>query len=766
MNFIDLLRGSDLKGHEHVAFCKITCGRMVRHRGSAHVIRKKSSVIDFDLSRNDVAEPPQNIGLLTEQTDLREMCRHSALHPPRARFRQIWARNKKKSVPTRRLFWLDPYLRSFTKPSGKSGACGAPHRLKSALTTPSVEGICPPIALGKSSFAKAREQRENVAMPRTLIDVLDQASSVNDRGYTFLDKGLTPKDWSFNEMSREADRRARYFLSIGLVPGDRLAMIIPEGEDFVLTFFGAVRAGLVPVPMYPPLALGRIDSYLDTAARILGSAGAKLLVTTKQVAPVLWSLVAKVENIEDILLTEKIRDHDDSKVTATLDDVAIGPDDPCFLQFTSGSTADPKGVIVSHANLVANAKAIMIDGLESDPATDRGVSWLPLYHDMGLIGFVVAPMLNQVPVVFIPTLEFVKRPGVWMDTIDKYRGTITFAPNFAMGLASKRVSEKRLSEMDLSCLRVVGCGSEPINPTTMGTFAKTFAKAGFNANALMPAYGMAEATLAITFDSFREPVTSIRIDRERYEADNVAEILPADAENAHLDLVACGKTFPDHEVAVIDDEGKPLAAGQVGEIVVRGPSVTPGYFENSDATVELLKDNWLHTGDLGFKHSGHLYVSGRKKDIIILNGRNYYPQSIEWEVEQLDGVRKGNVVAFSVPGDSTEELVIAAETKREDHEALSSEIIKHLRSTVGVRARAVKLVGPGQLPKTSSGKIQRRKTKLLFETNALGSEGNRTLGSTATKVTLAKHVTYGALIRLKRSITKPARRVFGAARRA
>ena len=603
-------------------------------------------------------------------------------------------------------------------------------------------------------------------MSRTLLDVLSHAAKVDHRGYTFLDNDLNAHEWSFRAMSDEADRRAQYFLSLGHEPGDRIAMIVPEGEDFVLNFLGAIRAGLVPVPMYPPLALGKIDSYLDSAARILRASGSRALITTKQVAPILWSLVARVEGLGDLLLTDTIRTHDDTRTGDSLKDVVVRPEDPCFLQFTSGSTAAPKGVIVTHANLVANAHAIMVDGLNSDPEVDRGVSWLPLYHDMGLIGFVVAPLINQVPVVFIPTLSFVKRPGVWMDTIHKYRGTITFGPNFALGLASKRATDSRLAKLDLSCLRVVGCGAEPINPTTMHTFIETFAKAGLNPNAIMPAYGMAEATLAVSFDTLTRPITTIRIDRDRYEADRIAERISTQADNDsnEFELVSCGQTFPNHEVAIMDECGETLGEGHVGEIVMRGPSVTAGYFQNEEATAELLRGGWLHTGDLGFKLDGQLYISGRMKDLIILNGRNYYPQSIEWEVEQVEGVRKGNVVAFSIAGDTTEELVIAAETKTKDYEALTQEIVTRLKATVGVRTRDVKLVRPGQLPKTSSGKLQRRKTKALYEQSTLGAEGNRSLGSTATRVALAKHVTYGALIRLSHTITKPARKVFRARR--
>lgn len=605
-------------------------------------------------------------------------------------------------------------------------------------------------------------------MSKTLIDVLSQAARVDHDGYTFLDNNLEPTAWSFKRLADEADRRAAYFLSLGCKPGDRIAMVVPDGEDFVLSFLGAVRGGLVPVPMYPPLALGKIDSYVDTAARIIEGADARLLITSKRVAPILWSLVGRVQCLQDILLTDKVRTASATQSIEALQSVAIRPEDPCFLQFTSGSTSEPKGVVVTHGNLVANAKAIMIDGLDSHSDTDRGVSWLPLYHDMGLIGFVVAPLLNQVPVVFIPTLAFVKRPTVWMETVNKYRGTITFGPNFALGLAAKRATDAHLAKLDLSCLRVLGCGAEPINPATMRTFVEKFGQAGFNPNALMPAYGMAEATLAISFDSLQHPFTSVRIDRDAYE--NTRRVVPltngaTNGAGATLELVSCGQTFPEHEIAVVNDEGAPLPPGEVGEIVVKGPSVTAGYFANEDATRDLLRHGWLHTGDLGFLHEGQLYISGRIKDLIILNGRNYYPQSIEWEVEQVDGVRKGNVVAFSVRGETTEELVIAAETKAEDRSALGDEITTHLKSMMGVQAADVKLVGPGQLPKTSSGKIQRSKTKSMYEQRTLESEGIRTLGSTTSRLALAKHVAQGAIIRIRRSFARPARRLFRSDRR-
>ena len=597
-------------------------------------------------------------------------------------------------------------------------------------------------------------------MPETLIDVLLHASQTNDRGYTFLDDRLNPREWSFEDIHREAERRGRYFRQLGLQKGDRLAMIIPDGQDFILSFLGAVRAGIVPVPMYPPLALGKLDSYMDTAVRIMKTAKAKMLLTSTGMSSILWSLVSRVPSLEGgIHTTEKVENHDDGQVKASLEDLIIEANDTCFLQFTSGSTSDPKGVVVTHANLVANSKAIMVDGLNSDPSQDRGVSWLPLFHDMGLIGFVIAPLLTTVAVVFIPTLSFVKRPNVWMDTISKYRGTITFAPNFALGLAAKRATAKRVAELDLTSLRVLGCGAEPINGRTMRNFIQTFEPAGLSSSAIMPAYGMAEATLAIAFDDTQRPFSSVVIDRELYEAQHRVEDLKEDAESQRgLELVACGRTFPEHTMAIVNPEGEHLPEDHVGEIVFNGPSVASTYFENPEATQRSFVKGWLHTGDLGFIRDGIIYVSGRMKDIIILNGRNYYPQSIEWEVEQIEGIRRGNVVAFSTRGDDSEQLVVVAESKARptQHQALCEAVEKRVYEQLGIRPNQVKLLPASTLPKTSSGKVQRARTKQLFENGKLEQTGSRSFGSAA-RLAVAKHMVASTVARWSFELGRPTR---------
>lgn len=560
-------------------------------------------------------------------------------------------------------------------------------------------------------------------MEETLNAALDAADSIDHKGYTFLDNDLKPAEWSFAEVCREADRIGANLQALGFQRGDRVALVLPSPEDFVLSFLGAVRAGVMPVPMYPPLALGRMDNYLDRAVGILRVSGARALLTTTELTPVLEPVRARVSTLDHILPIDSVRNN---SLAPALKKMCLRPEEPCFLQFTSGSTSAPRGVVVTHGNLIANARAI-IETLELHPERDRASSWLPLYHDMGLIGFVITTLVAQIPVSFIPTIAFVKHPGVWMETVHKFRATITFGPNFAFELAAKR-APKSTSVMDLSCLRVLGCGSEPINPRTMENFIKTFAPWGLNSNAVMPCYGMAEATLAIAFDHLHRPLRKLVIDRHAYETESIA--IPVarhngNCEGTRFELVSCGRVVKGHAVRIVDDDGNALAEGRVGEIVFKGPSVTPGYFQNSEASHQILKGGWLHTGDLGFVWNGDLYISGRQKDLVIINGRNYPPQAIEWVVEEIAGIRKGSVVAFSVDGAATEKLIIIAETTMTDNTELAAAISEQVRSAFGLVVSRVVLVGRGSIPKTSSGKLQRRRTKALFEGGLLGDAQRR-----------------------------------------
>jgi fatty-acyl-CoA synthase len=505
------------------------------------------------------------------------------------------------------------------------------------------------------------------------------------------------------------------------------------------------------VPLYPPLALGRLETYLDSTARILETADVHTLVTTTQVEKLLWALHARVPDLKDLTTVEKLaaRRPAEGGLLAAGD---VRVDDPVFLQFTSGSTAAPKGVIVTQGSLVANCRAILGDGLAFDRAKDKGVSWLPLYHDMGLIGFVLAPVTGAVPVVFIPTLSFVKRPTLWMDVVHKHRGTMTFAPNFAFARLTKRATPADLARWDLSCLKAVGCGAEPIHPGTMQAFVEKMAPAGLKPESLLPCYGMAEATLAMTFVDLDAPLTVDTIDADVCYEERRAQPPLASGSGQLLELVSCGKPFPGHEIGIFGDDDRRLGEREIGEIRFRGPSVAGGYFRNPEATRATFgADGWLRTGDLGYLADGELYISGRKKDILIIHGRNYYPQAIEWLAEEIAGVRKGNVVVFSVPGSDTEEVVLVAETTAVDvveRARIAQQVKTHLNAALSLVVGDVVLLAVGQLPKTSSGKLQRRKTREQYLGGTLGSEGDRTLGGNAARLAIARHVIAGVAARL------------------
>jgi fatty-acyl-CoA synthase len=562
-----------------------------------------------------------------------------------------------------------------------------------------------------------------------IIESLDACEGVQEQGFTFVGAKGAGEDLvlSFHDVRLAAQRRAAHFMSQGIVRGDRIALVIPEGEHFIPAFLGGMWMGAVPVPLYPPLSLGKLDAFMDALVTILNVAKPKALVTTERVAKILWSAVGRIPSLTKVIIAEDLQ----REPSGTLPKVAgFVEDDLAFLQFTSGSTALPKGVMVTHGSLAANCKAIVVDCLKVDPAHDVAVSWLPLYHDMGLIGLVLAPVFLKIPTVFIPTLSFIKNATVWMETLHKYKGTLSFAPNFAYALVTKRARAEQLARWDLSRMRVFGCGAEPINPETMRAFVAKFAAAGVKPTSLLPCYGMAEATLAISFIALDETLKVDSIDEGRYHKDQKA------APGKGLEVVSCGRVMPGHEISIQDDDGRILPERAVGQLCFRGPSVAKGYWESPEATREAGFGGWLRTGDLGYLADGEVYVSGRIKDILIINGRNYYPQRIEWLVDELPGIRKGSTVVFTRPGASSEEIVVAAETRDRDEAALKATIISKVSEEFSLSVSDVALVAPGALPKTSSGKLQRRKTREQYLTGRLGKAGR----GGSTRLAVAKHL--------------------------
>lgn len=553
-----------------------------------------------------------------------------------------------------------------------------------------------------------------------------------ENGFTFQDMKGVETTLSFRELETNTARRAAALQAQGLEKGDRLGLIVVEPEDFVLTFLAAVRIGVIPVPLYPPMSIGGLDAYAERTAQVLTNSGTKLLVASAQLQNVLWGVVGNVPSCKKLVKVEEIAAFDGQPEYPE-----ILPEDICFLQYTSGSTSDPKGVIVTHDSLRANTDAILgPEGLDVDSSVDVGCSWLPLYHDMGLIGFVIGPVFWGIPVVFIPALRFLRRTSVWMDTIHRHRASMSFAPPFAYALAAKKAKKADLERWDLSCMKVLGIGAEPIPPGVVREFNEVFSVCNLSKTAVMPAYGMAEFTLAIGLKQVDAQMRTRTIDAEKFEQDGV--VAPPRGGKT-LEHVSHGRAFSGHQTKIIGEDGHRLPEGTEGEICVKGPSVTAGYFENAEETAKVFRDGWLHTGDLGYLVEGEIYVTGRLKDLIILNGRNIHPQSVEWQVTDLPRVRKGNVVAFSIPGARTEEIVVVAEVKGDDRDASAEAIRQAVFKGMGVSVDHVVCLKPGTLPKTSSGKLQRRKTRQLYLADALGKGGTRAPGSTD-KLMLARHV--------------------------
>jgi fatty-acyl-CoA synthase len=543
---------------------------------------------------------------------------------------------------------------------------------------------------------------------RTFIDVLRDNAVHADRSVTFVRSGNDgggERVVSFPELWLEARRRAHALAALGLRPGDRVALVLPEPEEFVLTFMGALTAGVVAVPIYPPQTLAKMEAYGDTVRHVLEASGARVLVTSEALRPLIVEHLAG--NGSRVVTEREVREapgfHGQAPEPVSLDDLA-------FLQFTSGSTSRPKGVMVTHRNLSVNSHAIMFDGLKSTP-DDRGVSWLPLYHDMGLIGFVVAPLYALVQVMFLPTLSFIRRPSLWLDAIHRFRGTITFAPNFAFALATRAVTESQARGWDLSCMRALGCGAEPIQPDVLRAFLGRFAAHGLRPESILPSYGMAEATLAITFADVDGKLATDRVDLAAMRAGTAR---PA-GEGPAMELVSCGRPFPGHEIAVVAPDGRRLGEREVGEVWLRGPSVTAGYFGDAQATAEAFGDGWLHTGDLGYRAGGELFLCGRAKDLIILNGKNHYPQDIERIVSRIDGVRDGQCVAFSRLDASGAEIAVVVAESRRDTSGIAAAIIAAVRAELGLTLSEIHFIKRGTLPKTSSGKVRRRECRRRLE---------------------------------------------------
>ena len=556
---------------------------------------------------------------------------------------------------------------------------------------------------------------------RTLAEAMElTAKSAPKRGYRFIQNDKLESEYlTFEHVEQETRKVAAALQESGLAKGDRVALILPDADQFILTFLSALRAGIVPVPIYPPTGLGQLSGYVDNTRHIVHKSGAKALITAPIIKPLLGSVQATCPALTGVSTFAALKES-----SATFRPVQVQPEDTAFLQFTSGSTNKPKGVVLTHANLLANIHNILIEGLEIDVERDAGLTWLPLFHDMGLIGFVLSTIAHGVEVSFMSPLLFLKRPSVWLRGMSKFNATITFGPNFAYALSVKRVRPREIEGIDLSKWRVAGCGAEPIRADTLEGFADFYSSYGFKKEAFYPAYGLAESTLAV---SFARSVPTDNVKASVLWSED--EAVPCDvSEPDGLRIVSCGPAFAGHEVGVFSlDDSKcehPLPDRKVGEIRLKGPSVSPGYFEEPELTRKAFVNGWFFTGDLGYKADGQVHICGRSKEVVIINGRNFYPQDIEWEASQVEGVRKGNVIAFGTGGDGGEReaVILAFETALTDPEQLdrmSKEIRGRVQEVIGLMLDDVVPLAAGVLPKTSSGKLQRTKARDLYEQGEL-----------------------------------------------
>lgn len=545
-----------------------------------------------------------------------------------------------------------------------------------------------------------------IALKKSGPDFLGMAAAIAamnaypDRDYTFANSKGELARYSFPALGELCRRLGSGLLDSGFLPGERIAIVSREPFDSVRCLFAAFAAGLVPVLVYPPNMLGDNAAYFAHLQAQLQSVSVSGLIIDEESLRLIGDKFSASVLAPRIVPSTALVESDPGQLP---DPSHQHPDDPALLQFTSGSGSLSKAVVVTHENLSRNSRAILVDGLSIGPS-DRAVCWLPLYHDMGLIGHVIAPAREGLSVTLFPTTAFLKRPGIWMKALSEHRGTITFAPNFAYGLAARI---KPAPNLDLSHVRVLGCGAEPIHAETIRNFLKTCEPFGLNPQAIFPCYGLAEHTLAAAFPRVGAGLRIERIDREKYQTESIA--VPDESGSDCLEFVECGSAFPGHALRIqAPGSDQVLPDGAIGEIVAEGPSVAAGYFNREEESRAAFAGCTLRTGDMGYLRNGRLFVTGRIKDIMIVNGRNYDPHHVEYIVEQIPEVRAGSAFSFSVPGPSTERIVILYENRAFPTEPIDHAIKAAVSQSLGITPFAVLPRKAHSLPKTTSGKKKRR----------------------------------------------------------
>ncbi|MEL6341033.1 MAG: AMP-binding protein [Myxococcota bacterium] len=555
---------------------------------------------------------------------------------------------------------------------------------------------------------------------KTLMDVL-RAAAPSPHGVRFVAGDETTRFYRYREILERSLRMAGWYREQGVQAGDTVALVLPTGIGFFDAFFGAIAIGAVPVPMYPPIRLGRLDEYHDRSARMLAGCAASLLVTERRIHRVLGRTIERYSPPRGVAVLEQIGlDAYSALDHSALDASSRDSDALAFVQFSSGTTALPKPIALTHEQVVANVDAIMDQILTAYPEDDtfqhRGCSWLPLYHDMGLVGCVFVSMNRPRDLVLIPPEQFVARPVLWLRALSTWGGTISPAPNFAYSLCVDRIRDQELEGVDLSKWCVAMNGAEPVTPRVLEAFVERFGAFGLRPESLTPVYGLGEASLAVTFSSLPKSWSWSSFDRDALAEQARARVV----ERGGVDLVSLGPPLPGFDIDIRDGEHS-LDEGTLGDVWIRGPSLMRGYLGLDELNEEVFDGDWLDTGDRGFLYEGELYLFGRRKDTIVVRGRNYAAQDIEHALDGMEGIRPGGLAAIGRLEDGGEQLWILAETGLSGPDE-RAELVERIQSAVFERcslACRVELLERGTLPRTSSGKVGRARARELIEAGQL-----------------------------------------------
>ena len=588
-----------------------------------------------------------------------------------------------------------------------------PREIARALVDAPVSRGAPAVSVTET-FAATAVRVDDAA---SLVDAMRRrAAAEPTRVHVLLHGGERVKRVTYAELWDGASRIAAGLAARGIKRGEPVAIMLPTGLDYLQSFMGVLTAGAVAVPLYPPARLDRMAEYLTRQSRILANAEARVLIAMPEAAPVARMLRDAAPALTKIVTADSLR------AATPGDAVTVAPEESALIQYTSGSTGDPKGVLLSHANLLANIRAI-VASIDLQ-ATDAVVSWLPLYHDMGLIGTWLNALFHAIPLTLMSPLEFLARPERWLWAIHSQRATLSAAPNFAYELCVRKIRDEAIEGLDLSSWRVASNGSEPVSAATLDRFAKRFERYGLRREALMPVYGLAECAVALCFPPVnRAPLVDV-VEREAFASERRA-VSTTTNEGSALKFVSVGHALPEHEVRILDEHEHEVPERVVGRLVFRGPSCMSGYYHNQEATARVMSpDGWIDSGDLAYRSGAELFITGRVKDVIMKGGRNLVAQEVEEVVGSIDGIRKGCVAAFGVADETTgtERVVVLAESRAEsasEHERLEREAIATVAAQVGVPPDVVRIVPPGTVPKTPSGKIRRAAARDAYESGPL-----------------------------------------------